>query len=325
MKTEISVLMSVYNEDLDEISKAVASILTQSTKDIELIIVNDNPGKKEYFSYLEDWKSKDARIKIISNTQNVGLAASMNKALEYASGEYIARMDADDISVPGRFEKELEVLRTGQYDVVFSNYASIGDDDVFLDNGKPACSIDQECNLEELIVFNGVVHHPTVMMRKEALCLVNGYRSFPCSQDQDLWIRMLESGAKFFFLDEVLLHYRIRQNSITQKRRLQQYVTIQYIWSLLIERIENFGKDSYSEEAYRDYIEKRCSDEREMKGFDIAVHCLMSAKSLQDEGKKYDRIFQRIKAFCASRTIREAYLFKLYNKRKVMDYLSARQ
>ena len=324
MKTEISVLMSVYNEDPDEICKAVVSILTQTTKDIELIIVNDNPGKKEYVSYLEDWKSKDARIKIINNTQNEGLAASMNKALEYASGEYIARMDADDISVSNRFEKELAVLRTGRYDVVFSNYTSIGDNDAFLDNGKPACSINQGQNLEELIVFNGVVHHPTVMMKKETLRLVNGYRRFPCSQDQDLWIRMLESGAKFFFLDEVLLYYRIRQNSITQKRRLQQYVTIQYIWDLMIERIEHSGKDSYSEEAYRDYIEKRCSDEREMKGFDIAVRCLMSAKSLQDKGKQYDRTLQRIKAFYASRTIREAYLFKLHNKRRVMDYLSAK-
>lgn len=325
LKAEISVLMSVYNEKQDEISKAVQSVLNQTAGNLELIIVNDNPGKKEYAGYLEDWRSRDNRIIIIENEQNIGLAASMNKALECASGEYIARMDADDISVSDRFEKELSILSTGKYDVVFTNYASIGDDDSFLDDGKPVCNIAEGQDITEQIVFNGAVHHPTVMMRKEALLRVNGYRIFPCSQDQDLWIRMLESGARFYYLDEVLLHYRIRQNSITQKRQLQQYATIQYILDLLIERINHSGEDSYSEEAYQQYIKSRCNDNRELKGFDTAVRCLINAKSLQENGKQYDRILQRLKAFSASKTIRKTYLFKLRNRKKVMEYISAKQ
>ena len=325
LKAEISVLMSVYNEESRDICKSIDSILQQTEKNFELIIVNDNPKREEYRALLSEWESKDGRIKILNNAENIGLAASMNKALSYATGSIIARMDADDYSVPTRFEKELRALHESGCDVVFSNYILIDENDAFLDQGKPACLYEEGQDMTEMIVFSGIVHHPTVMMKKEAIQRVNGYRLFPCSQDQDLWIRMLEAGSTFTYLNEVLLHYRVRQNSITQKRGYQQFVTIQYILHLFKERMEQNGTDSFTEEAYRQYIAEQCSNEKEMNRYDIAVRNLSDALKDKEAGQSYNRIVKRIKAFCVSKTMRDAYLFRVLNKKKMMTYLKKKQ
>lgn len=321
LMSKISVLMSVYNEDCNDICKSILSVLSQTETDFEFIIVNDNPKKEEYNALLEEWANKDKRIIILNNKENIGLAASMNIALQYANGEYIARMDADDYSVPERFEKELHALDESGNDAVFSNYTLIGPNDEFLDDGKPACYVQEGQDLVEQIVFNGVVHHPTVMMKKEALLRVNGYRLFPCSQDQDLWIRMLESGTKFIFLDEILLHYRVRENSITQKKGLQQYATILYILQLLKERSQS-GKDSYSEETYKQYISRKCNDQEEAKRFNKATHCLVESKEAAEKGNVLKYIMLRIKSFCISKTMREYFCFKLRNKKRLIDYIN---
>ncbi len=97
---EISVLMSVYNETIDELSKSVESILRQTRPDFEFIIVIDHPNRKELIDYLQESAKQDDRIIVIQNTENIGLAACRNKALVQAKGRLIARMDADDISLP---------------------------------------------------------------------------------------------------------------------------------------------------------------------------------------------------------------------------------
>ncbi len=315
---DISVLMSVYNETIQEIGKAIDSILVQSKPDFEFIIVIDNPDRKDYVDFLTEYAKQDERIIILQNTQNIGLAASMNKALALAKGKIIARMDADDISVSTRFQKEYDLLSRGGSDVVFTNYTRIGSDGEYLDNGRPACNLSDERDFTEQIVFNGVVHHPTVMMKKEAIQRVNGYRLFPCSQDQDLWIRMLESGATFMFLDEVLLYYRVRSEGISQKKGIQQYETIQYILNLLKERIDHDGQDSFSEESYRKHIAKRCADAQKQVQFNAAVSYLSIAK----DADKIRKNILRIKAFCISKTIRDAFLFRFRNKKQFIAYLS---
>ena len=321
MNTIISVLMSIYNESFHDIEESIESILSQTYPNFELIIVNDNPNRKEYIDLLNKYCEKDKRIIIIQNEENIGLAASMNKALAKAKGELIARMDADDISIAERFQKEADLLLNTDYDVVFSNYTRIGPDDEYIGKGEKACSLNSESDLVEQIVFNGVVHHPTVMMKKKALQRVNGYRLFPCSQDQDLWIRLLESGARFVFVDEILLLYRVRDNSISQKRQYQQYITIQYILHLMKERIIHSGKDSYSKDAYDHYIERKNKETHEKERFSVAIRNLDIAKEAGKDGNFGKYVLHRIMAFVESKTLRRAYIFKMLNKRKVVRYI----
>ena len=109
MNNEISVIMSCYNETEKELSESINSILSQTFKNIEFIIVDDNPTNTTLKNLLIKY-GNDKRVKLVFNDTNLGLAQSLNKAIDISTGEYIARMDADDIALPTRFEAQLEFL-----------------------------------------------------------------------------------------------------------------------------------------------------------------------------------------------------------------------
>ncbi|QFJ55859.1 glycosyltransferase family 2 protein [Pseudobutyrivibrio xylanivorans] len=114
----ISVIMSVFNEKIDWIKQSVQSILNQTYANLEFIIVIDNPNvDKSVLLYLNGLPHIDSRVKILMNEKNVGLAISLNRALAVATGELIARMDADDISEIDRLEKEIKYLMNHKLDI----------------------------------------------------------------------------------------------------------------------------------------------------------------------------------------------------------------
>lgn len=102
--------MSVYNEPVDWMRQAIESILNQTYKDFEFIIVNDNPEREENQLVLNEYRDKDSRISVLCNDQNIGLTKSLNKGLENANCEFVARMDADDIAFPDRLKLQLQYL-----------------------------------------------------------------------------------------------------------------------------------------------------------------------------------------------------------------------
>ena len=116
MEKLISVIMSAYNEREIEFESSINSILNQNYENIELIIVNDNPQNEKLGHYLNN--ISDKRVKLIKNDSNIGLVSSLNKALSICNGEYIARMDADDISYKNRFQEQIVFLETGKYDLI---------------------------------------------------------------------------------------------------------------------------------------------------------------------------------------------------------------
>ena len=109
-KTRISVVISVYKEPVEWLSQSIDSILHQTFSDFEFIIVCDNPAYEEGINTLKEYSKKDGRIRLIFNEGNIGLTKSLNKGLAIAQGEYIARMDVDDIAMTERFAKQLEYL-----------------------------------------------------------------------------------------------------------------------------------------------------------------------------------------------------------------------
>ncbi len=114
----ISVIMSTYNEENMLIRQAVESILNQTYSEFEFIIVLDNPKNIEIANLIQEYASRDKRIVILKNEKNLGLVKSLNKALEISKGEYIMRMDADDISEKDRIEKEYKFLKENNLDLV---------------------------------------------------------------------------------------------------------------------------------------------------------------------------------------------------------------
>ncbi|MDV2577039.1 glycosyltransferase [Lactiplantibacillus plantarum] len=122
---EISVVMSVYNERPEQVRQSVEAILGQTYLPTEFIIVLDNPNQNDLKALLQTYDQQNDIIKLVFNWENIGLAASLNKAIKLANGELIARMDADDISEPKRLELELRELKRRSLDLVSGNIVYI--------------------------------------------------------------------------------------------------------------------------------------------------------------------------------------------------------
>ena len=114
----ISVIMSAYQEDLSVFVPAVTSILDQKGPSFELILVLDDPENTELASWVDENLLSDDRVRVLRNKNNLGLARSLNRAIENASGDFLCRMDADDIAEPHRLEKQLSYLREHELDLV---------------------------------------------------------------------------------------------------------------------------------------------------------------------------------------------------------------
>lgn len=225
---ELSVLMSVYNETPEEMEAAVRSVLTQSFPDFELILVNDRPDDPDQQARLERYAQEDARVRLLVNERNIGLAQSLNAGAKRAVAPYLVRMDADDISMPDRFEKQYEAIFDLNADLLCTRYQVIDESGAV---GGPPSPFYTGRQIESLLPYQNVIHHPTVMMKRSAFDAAGGYRPYPCAQDYDLWLRMRSGGCAMRMLDEALLFYRMRRSSVSLSRKLLQLSTLDYIRS----------------------------------------------------------------------------------------------
>lgn len=247
---KLSVIMSVFNENENELTQAINSILEQTFKDFEFIIVLDNPENNTIRELLEVYKKKDNRIKLIVNPQNIGLALSLNTAAKSCCGEYIARMDADDISYVNRFEKELLFLEQHpQCDVVGTRCIKI--DEAGNELFTEIMPFTNHNSIAKALKYGNIIVHPSVMMKRELLEKVDYYRDFKNSQDYDLWLRMIKMGAKFHILPEALLKYRVRSNSISGINPARQYSYAAYAQNLSIR--ETGGENLFSMEDFEHF------------------------------------------------------------------------
>jgi glycosyltransferase involved in cell wall biosynthesis len=213
---KITVLMPVYNNE-KFLRESVDSILNQTFKDFEFIIINDGSTdrtKKILNAY------KDFRIRVIDNDKNIGITRSLNKGLGLAKGEYIARMDGDDISLPERLERQVKFLENNPKVVLLGNWVEIIDGDGNLRSITRYPT--NHCFITWIFLFKTCLAHPTVMYRKKEVLKINGYNSMlSYTQDYDLWVRLSKIG-KIGQIPEVLLKIRRFVDSIEDRHREQQ-------------------------------------------------------------------------------------------------------
>ncbi len=234
--TKVTVLMSVYNGE-KYLREAVDSILNQTFKDFEFIIINDGSTDKT-LKILNSYN--DPRMKIINNKKNIGLTRSLNKGLSIAKGEYIARQDSDDISMPERLEKQVDFLERNKTVGLIGTYS-------YIINGKGRILYKSKSSRSEDISKNlirgNVFAHGSVMFRKFLLEKVGAYREeFKTSQDYDLWLRLIEI-TKAFRISEFLYKWRLLPDSISATKRIQQEKYASLALDLAKER-KNHGKDT---------------------------------------------------------------------------------
>ena len=245
----VSVIMSCYNETEKDLRDSIESILNQSYNNFEFIIVNDNPNNTSLMNTLNSYRSKDSRVKLIVNPKNIGLSASLNRALQISKGYYIARMDADDISYQDRLIKQVNYLESNsECDLVATNRDDIDENSNII--RKSSSIIIPDKLIPIVLKYGAIITHPSIMVKSNIIKKFKGYRAFRSAQDYDLWLRMVSINCKFHIISEPLLKYRIRQNSITNSNFAKSYFEFKYIKKLFFERMKKSNQDSYSDDAF---------------------------------------------------------------------------
>ncbi|MDR6761453.1 glycosyltransferase involved in cell wall biosynthesis [Flavobacterium sp. 2755] len=208
---EISVIIPVFNA-ASFLHESIESILNQTFSDFELIILNDK-STDESLEIIKKFQAKDNRIIIIDKEQNVGPANLRNEGINAAKGTYIALMDADDIALPTRFEKQIEVLKNnseiGVCGTWFTFFGSKKDKIIKHNTNPDAIKVSflHSCN----------IGNPTVMFKKEVLGDLKFDNDYVPVEDYDLWSRLL-AKTNFYNIPESLLNYRQHNNNISKTK-----------------------------------------------------------------------------------------------------------
>ena len=213
----VSVILPVYNGGR-YLAAAVDSILAQTFRDFELIAVDDG-STDETLALLEQWARGDGRMLCVRQ-DHAGLIAALNRGLTLARGEFIARMDHDDISQPDRFARQVEFLDAHLDVAVVGSAVTLIDErgHAIRDVRYP----ETPAAIAEFLRAGSALAHPAVMMRRAAVIAVGGYRpAYQHAEDYDLWLRMAEEYALANLPDRLLL-YRQRRDKLSIASALEQ-------------------------------------------------------------------------------------------------------
>lgn len=205
----ISVVMSVYNGE-KYLSEAIESILNQTYKDFEFIIINDGSSDNS-LEIIKKYQNQDERIVLISR-ENKGLVASLNEGIEKAKGKYIARMDADDICLSTRFEEQIEYMEKNKLDLSGSWIETFDEKNILNVWKYPETHSDIEFRSFFMCSFA----HPSVMIKKIVFDKLK-YEN-ETAEDYRLWCDILADGYKVGNIQKVLLKYRLHNNQLTQTK-----------------------------------------------------------------------------------------------------------
>lgn len=286
----ISVIMATYNTPKEYLERAINSILTQSFHDFEFIIIDDCSSSNDQ----EVIKSfKDSRINFYRNEKNLGLAASLNRGLGMANGKYIARMDADDISLRNRLEIQYKFLEENKHiDVVSSFAKQFGERNNFIIS--PYID-DKEIDIQ--LLFGNTICHPTVMFRKEFMKKndLKYNENFKSGQDYELWTRCLKVG-KFSIIPKVTLYYRTHNKQISVSKKDGQIRNTQKIYMNQLRDLGFLGSENEINLHYEFCNSSSCKAEN-IKDF------IEWGNNLIERNKEIKRYDDRLLRRCISYTL----------------------
>jgi len=230
----VSVILSVYNGE-KYLAEAIESILNQTYINFEFIIIDDGSTDKS----LEIIASYDDKRIVLVSRENRGLIASLNEGIEQAKGKYIARMDADDISLPNRLEEQIGFMKKN-IDIGVCGTAIIGFGEEIKEKAWKLSSADKSLKTE--LLFSSCFAHPTVMIRRDILIDNNLYynENYVHAEDFELWTQM-EKYTKFANLKNPLLRYRVLEDSISRvadKNIEERYLVIKSIFEIYLKEMD---------------------------------------------------------------------------------------
>ena len=275
----ISVIMSNFNTPEKYLREAIESVLNQTYSNFEFIIIDDCSTDNS-FEIIKSYTDK--RIVTLINEENLGITKSLNKGLRMAKGEFVARMDGDDICFPERFEKQVEYLKNNPEVVVCGTGIELFGDGADIYNEKIVCkTIPQKEEFQIRLLFGNHTNiiHPTAMFNHETLATNNieYNENYIYAQDYRMWVSCSRIG-KCSNVPEVLLKYRIHNKAVSSDKKSAQMECAKNIMAeqlswLHLTLPENWeeihfgcliGRKSYNIE-YKNWIEKIISNNRKYR------------------------------------------------------------
>lgn len=218
--------MSCYREAPEALEAAARSVLDQQVDEtVELVLVNDDPTNEELVSWQRSFAEREPRLVALFNEENRGLTASLNRALGTASGHYIARMDADDLALPGRLQHQKDYLEDNGLDLVGGKVRVTDEEGGLLYEVSDLPATPEA--VKKALRWNNCVPHPTWFGRREVFA--DGYREVPLCEDYDFLLRASLAGRRLGNLQEAVGEYRISTGGISQSNLYRQYLYQVYL------------------------------------------------------------------------------------------------
>ena len=247
---KISLIMSVYNGE-DYLRDAIESVLNQTFRDFELIVINDCSTDKTP-EILKQFEELDKRVKVHTNEVNLRLPSSLNKAISVAQGKYIARMDADDICLPHRLEKQYQFMENHP-NVALSSCRFMTLKNGVISSGGCGGKCDHESVKALLLVTNPILH-PGIIAKADAIRSLGYDKNFTCTEDMELWTRFVMAGYDVEIMSDYLMIYRLHDKQITEttlEKQHREVIAIQKnYYGTLLERMNSKQEEFYIRGIY---------------------------------------------------------------------------
>ncbi|NMC51671.1 glycosyltransferase family 2 protein [Candidatus Kuenenbacteria bacterium] len=275
---KVSVLLSAYNAE-KYLPEAIESILNQTFTDFEFIIINDASTDKTK-EIIENYAKQDKRIRLIHNTYNLGLTKSLNVGIREAQGEYIVRLDADDLSAPERLARQYEFMEGNPKYALTGSWVKIIDE-----NGQMLAKRQPPVETK-LIKFHFIfgkpcIWHSSIFFRKDKIAKIGNYNEeYKYAQDLNLYVKLLKE-EQITNVPEFLVSHRIHGNSLGRNNSEAQHLC--YLKSIFELINESYAKIGWDELVQRD--EARNQKTKKIKNLISALKIdgLIYRKFLQKE------------------------------------------
>jgi len=284
--------MCVYKENEHYLKQSIESILDQTFKDFEFIIILDNPDNQRAISLIEKYRKKDGRILFFINQENIGLVSSLNFGIKKAVGRYIARMDADDIAQKDRLKKQLAYLNNNNLKFIGCSMHRISENGELV-NKLTNQSYPINCITKILKSVGDCVPHPSWLLEKAIYDQMGGYRKINLCEDYDFLLRAVACGIKVGVCDRALMNYRINSDGISQQNALRQQLTAMYLR-------KNFRRiDEVDQLEIDDYLRAKITDKDSKKYKEATAAINLAVQKVKKGDKSF--VVQLLKAMYISR------------------------
>lgn len=271
-KIKFSVLMSVYKgDDADNVKVAIDSIINQTLVPNQIVIIADGPISEKVEKLLKEYQ-KNEIFNIYFRKENLGLGLTLKEGIEYCKYDYIARMDADDYSLPNRFEKQISFLeKNSDVSIIGSIIEEFSDDINVIESTRIVPEKNED--IKKFIKKRNPFNHPSVIFKKEDVLSVGNYKNVRYMQDYFLWVDLIANKYIGYNIQEPLVKMRADKN-LFKRRSGKLYLKIQlqlfrymrelklinfyeYIISILIRCFSSLAPNFVREFMYKFFLRKK--------------------------------------------------------------------